>query len=97
MRRWAWRIGVAGLLALAIGCQGADEETCQSACSNVVRAIASELEGVDEEEVESLVEEAEESMSGCLESCRKQPAAHVRCLANATSAKDASECVAQGF
>ncbi len=97
MREWAWRIGAMALCWGVFGCQGPDEATCRSACSNVVRALASEFQGVDEEALESIVGEAEESMAGCLESCRDQPASHVRCLALAESAKAVTECVGQGF
>jgi len=97
MFRWALRIGLATFLAGATACQSPDESTCRSACSNVVRALASELQGVDDAAMASLLSQAEDSLDGCLESCREQSATHVRCLASATTAKAVSECVGQGF
>jgi len=93
----ALKIGMFTALMAGTACQSADDATCRNACTNVVRALASEMQGIDEAAREALAMEADESLDGCLESCRSQSAIHVECLANARTSKAVSECVGQGL
>jgi hypothetical protein len=97
MFQWALKIGTLAALMGATACQSPDDATCRNACTNVVRALASEMQGLDDAAREALAMEADESLDGCVESCRSQSASHVECLANARTSKAVSECLGQGL